>query len=204
MGNSAGPADGFFNPQMKSWSTFHYFCAPWKVLPATTATIVKLFTEDVASFWFRADDRKERSKRADDRKDTVDLKVKDRNEKPKCSRHALHHKASEKALELQLRADPDRFPPKFVQNRLAQFESAEWAEMHRGFNLYHDFLADYWAVIHNEFVVKLSDGGHLCPDALERMVQYLDHEGFRGLADCHRDGGYLHILSAFLWLNVVH
>merc|ERR1711971_215721 len=90
-----------------------------------------------------------------------------------------------------------------------------------------DFLADYYAVIHYDFVVKLHEKGYL--KDIEQMVKHLEkpvlensslensvlekpilekqiveNHGFPGILNCQRDGNYLHILSTFLWLNVVH
>merc|ERR1711994_30435 len=76
--------------------------------------------------------------------------------------------------------------------------------MHRGFHVYKDFLADYYRVVHEEFTLKLHAGGYLKDEDLERFVKYLETEGFPGLSQCQRDGGYLHIFSTFIWLNVVH
>jgi len=106
-------------------------------------------------------------------------------------------------------ADPDCFPPNFVRNRLTMFEhefssKREWIEMHRGLHLYKDFLADYYEVIHREFVVKLHSAGYLKAECLDRWVSYLEKEGFPGISCCRRDEVGLHILSTFLWLNVVH
>ena len=52
---------------------------------------------------------------------------------------------------LKKEADPDCFPPIFVRNRLEMFEGdfktgKQWIEMHRGYHIYKDFLADYYRV----------------------------------------------------------
>ena len=59
-------------------------------------------------------------------------------------------------------------------------------------------------MVHEEFTLKLHAGGYLKDEDLERFVKYLETEGFPGLSQCQRDGGYLHIFSTFIWLNVVH
>ena len=48
-------------------------------------------------------------------------------------------------------ANPNCFPPHFVRNRLEMFQDEfsmkkEWITMHRGLNVYRDFLADFYRV----------------------------------------------------------
>ena len=52
--------------------------------------------------------------------------------------------------------------------------------------------------------MKLHEGGYLKDDDLNRFVNFLENEGFPGILNCQRDGGYLHILTTYIWLNVVH
>jgi len=106
-------------------------------------------------------------------------------------------------------ADPDSFPPIFIRNRLEMFaeehdSGMKWIDMHRGWHIYKDYLADYYKIIHEEFVLKLHDGGYLKDECLERWITFMEKEGFPGISKCKRHGGYLHIFSTFLWLNVVH
>merc|ERR1719474_498095 len=106
-------------------------------------------------------------------------------------------------------ADPGCFPPNFVRNRLRMFEHEfaarkQWVEMHRGYSIYKDCIADYYQVIHEQFTVKLHEKGYLKNKDLERYVHFVEEEGYPGLSACRRDGGYLHIFSTLIWLNVVH
>jgi len=106
-------------------------------------------------------------------------------------------------------ANPNSFPPDFIRCRLDIFadefdEGVDWINMHRGYHIYKDFLADYYEIIHLEFSLKLYTKQYVTDHDLEIWVHYLEQQGFTGLSLCRRDGGYLHILSTFLWLNVVH
>ena len=56
-------------------------------------------------------------------------------------------------------ANPHAFPPDFVRDRLELFhlessDGSEWVKMHRGYSIYKDYLADYYRVIHEEFVLN--------------------------------------------------
>ena len=59
-------------------------------------------------------------------------------------------------------------------------------------------------MIHEDFSLKLYTENYIKDKDLRIWVEFLEKEGFIGLSECRRDGGYLHILSTFLWLNVVH
>ena len=106
-------------------------------------------------------------------------------------------------------ADPDAFPPIFVQNRLQMFSEqfingADWIKMHRGYCIYKDYLADYYRVIHQEFVEPLYANNFVTDKDLEIWVLFLENNGYPGIIECQRDDKYLHILTTFLWLNVAH
>jgi len=106
-------------------------------------------------------------------------------------------------------ANPDAFPPNFVRNRLAPFQQhvnggEEWCELHRGYSVYKDMLADYYLVIHQEFVRPLFEQNLMSAEQLLDFVQFLEDQGYTGVTYCRRNGSYTHIVSTLLWLNIVH
>jgi len=106
-------------------------------------------------------------------------------------------------------ANPDAFPPNFVRNRLAPFQQhvnggEEWCELHRGYSVYKDMLADYYLVIHQEFVRPLFEQNLVSAEQLLDFVQFLEDHGYTGVTYCRRNGSYTHIISTLLWLNIVH
>ena len=106
-------------------------------------------------------------------------------------------------------ANPNAFPPNFVRNRLEMFHleflnGNKWIEMHRGYCIYKDYLSDFYEIIHNEFVLKLYVNNFIIDKDLKEWIGFLEDEGYPGILDCKINGNYIHILSTFLWLNVVH
>lgn len=106
-------------------------------------------------------------------------------------------------------ANPDAFPPNFVRNRLAPFQQhvaggMEWCELHRGYSVYKDMLADYYLVIHQEFIRPLFEQQLISEEQLFDFVQFLEDQGYTGVTYCRRNGSYTHIVSTLLWLNIVH
>jgi len=106
-------------------------------------------------------------------------------------------------------ANPDAFPPNFVRNRLMPFQphangGGEWCELHRGYSVYKDMLADYYLVIHQEFIRPLFEEKLISQEQLSDFVQFMEDQGYVGVTYCRRNGSYEHILSTLLWLNIVH
>merc|ERR1712062_624157 len=144
----------------------------------------EIFSTDITAFWF-----KDEMDRDDQRENVmeIDLMVDDPQEAG-ASMHLLDAAANRVA-------NPDCFPPTFVRNRLVMFAeefpmNKEWIRMHRGLNVYRDFLADFYEVIHEEFILKLYGRGYVQDDDLKRFVNFLEMEGYRGILQCQRDGGY--------------
>ena len=175
---------------MKDVSWCKFVLTPWKAQPVPTKVYKELVASVVTSNYFvdaaAANDKSVRELVVDG---GITITLKDEDDKPAPKRKT---------------ANPDAFPPKFVQNRLEMFVGAEFAKKHRGLSIYKDYLADNYRVIFEEFVVPLNKGKFIKNEDLKDWIDWMESNGFPGITDCKRNGGYLHIFATFLWLNVVH
>ena len=188
--NAAGMAGGVLNPHFKKnlgdVSMCEFLLSPWKASPTPLQVFREHVASDVTNHYFidAPDDKSGRALRVDGG-GTVTIDV-------------------EEPVAKQKTANPDAFPPTFVQNRLEMFVGEEFTKKHRGFAIYKDYLADNYRVIFEDFVVPLNQGKFIKNEDLKDWVDWMESNGFPGIVECKRDDGYLHIFATFLWLNVIH
>jgi len=220
--------------ERNEWTWFHFLCAPWKVMPVDEAKMRRHFMAEVTTLYYSdININMYKAKRSTNKvaeailardaalpapdgvvgdvafKIEVELDADDSELTAAAEREDDPSQDDPFERPLNKTANPDAFPPNFVRNRLVPFQKhadggAEWAEMHRGYSVYKDMLADYYLVIHRDFVGPLYDQGFISKEQLLEFVQFLEDQGYTGITYCRRNGSYTHVVSTLLWLNIVH